>query len=224
MLRKLIGGAAGLVFLAGATGAQATAISGVGEPISEPTLAGGTIIDFDSGPVGSFNTQTFGNVTFTGVDAPFTIGLDFNGQFNTEGGLSLFNDFDFIPRQFRFDFATAVDAFAFNWGAADFTWLLSAFDSGNNLIESFVVPPTFGSNSGEYFGIAASGIAFATLETLSGDYVFIDDFTYQAGSIIDVPEPATLALFGGGLVFLALLLHRRRRLAADAGPAMSLPA
>jgi hypothetical protein len=210
MPRKLLSGVAGLAFLVAATSAQADLISGTGDPIDDAALTGGTAVDFDSEPAGQYNSRTIGAVTFSGVDAPFTIGPDFNGQFNTEGGQSMFNDFDFAPTAFRFDFAGTVGAFAFNWGAADFNWLLSAFDSGGILIESFIVPPTFGSNSGEYFGIQAAGIAFATLVGQGGgDYVFIDDFT-STGAVVEVPEPASMALFGAGLLGLGLMSRRKK--------------
>jgi hypothetical protein len=191
-----------------AVNANAVGISGLGDPITNPALTGGTVIDFDAGPTGVFSNITFGNVTFTGVDAPLTIGSDYIGSYNTRGVNSMYNDFDYIPSQFRFDFATPVNAFGFNWGASDNDWLLSAFDSGGGLIETLTVPKVFSSNAGEYFGIAASGIAFATLvdqkdRIAEGDYVFIDNFTYVKQQV-SVPEPSSvlgLGLLGFGAFF-----------------------
>lgn len=68
--------------------ASVVPITGLGDPISSPELADGTVIDFDSGPTGFYSSVTIGNVTFD-VDptaiAPFEWGGDFSGQFNTSG-------------------------------------------------------------------------------------------------------------------------------------------
>ena len=192
-----------------ATGATAAPIIGLGDPLTHPALTGGTQEGFDAVATGQYASLTLGNVTYIGVDAPFDIDTDFNGSFNTTGGKSMLNDFDLVPSSYRFNFGTPVSAFAFNWGAADFNWTLRAFDAGNNLLESLAVTPTFGSNAGEYFGIATPGIAYATLTLNPGeslDYVFIDRFTISDAAA--VPEPLTLALFGAGLAGIAA--HRRR--------------
>jgi hypothetical protein len=201
--------AAGL--FAGTGTSFAIPITGTGDTSLAPALAGSTLIDFDAGPTGSFASYTSGNVTFTGVGAPLNVGPDFNGSFNTRGVNSLFNGFDLDPDAMRSDFAAPVSAFAFLWGAADNTWDLRAFDAANNLIESLAIGPVFSSNAGDYFGIAAGGIAYATLTDRldnigGGDFVFIDNFRY--GGAVSVPEPSTLAVFGLGL--LALGFGRRR--------------
>ena len=105
------------------------------------------MVDFDGGPTGLFASVAFGGVTFTGTGAPVTVGSDFNGIYNTSGVNSMYNDFDYLPDAFRFDFASPVGAFGFNWGAADNLWTLSAFDWGGLLIESTTIPAVFGSNA-----------------------------------------------------------------------------
>jgi hypothetical protein len=201
-------------FAALSTPAQAVPLTGFGFPNTNPALAGGTVVDFDAATPGLFASVTFGNVTFTGVGSPLNVGPDFNGSFNTRGGQSLFTDFDLDPDAIEITFATPVSAFAFNWGASDNLWLMSAYDSSNTLIESFVIPAVFSSNALEYFGFAASGIARVTLvdqlnNFTAGDYVFIDSFTYTAQTGA-VPEPGAVALLGLGLVGLRVVSRRSR--------------
>jgi hypothetical protein len=184
--------------------ASAATISGTGSPGSAVTS--GTTETFDTTAAGLYTSQTFGNVTISSVGSAYTVGSDYNGQYNTSGGQSIYNDFDFLPDNFKFEFATAVGAFAFNWGAADVAWTLSAYDAANNLLESFVLAPTFGSNAGEFYGISAAGISYATLQG-SGDYVFIDNFT--STTVAPVPLPAGLPLLLGALGALALVRRRR---------------
>lgn len=174
-----------------AVSAQAATFSGTGSPDSDPALTGGTVETFDAGPAQDYASLTLGNVTYIGTTGDFTLGNDFIGSYNTTGVYSIYNGGDFIPNAFRFDFAAPVGAFGFNWGAADNNWLLSAYDSSDNLLETYLVPPTGPSNAGDYFGIQAPNIAYATLvEQGGGDYVFIDNFTYaNAGAPPPPPAP-----------------------------------
>lgn len=201
-----------VVALGIANDSQAALLSGTGG--APAAIPGGTVIDFDTAPTGLYAATTLSGVTFTGVGAPFDIGPDFNGSFNTFGGKSLFNGFDFIPSAFRIDFSGAVDAFAFNWGAADNTWTLTAYDSSNVVIESHSIAQAFGSNAGDYRGISAPGIAYITLvdnaDRFSGDYVFIDAFTFHSDAgPASVPEPASLVVLLGLTGGLAVARRRR---------------
>ena len=193
-----------------AAAVQAAPITGNGDPLTNAALIGGTQEGFDTAASGLYSSFTSGIFTLTGVGAQFTIGTNYNGQYNTTGGKSAFNDFDFAPDAFRFDFAGGVSAFAFNWGAADYTWTLQTYNSSNTLLESINIAPTQASNAGQYFG-ATGNIAYATLtNNAPGDYVFIDRVTWQGSS--SVPDSgATLSLLGLSLVGFAFL---RRRFAA----------
>jgi len=193
--------ALGLLLMLSLPSAAAT-LSGIGNPGSAVTSA--VVEEFETAAPGLYHSFTFGNVTIFGDIDRFTIGSDFGGEYNNSGQ-SVYNDFDLVPLSFRFEFALAVEAFAFNWGGADDNWTLSAYDVANNLLESSILAPTFAGNDGEYYGIAASGIAYATLEASNGDFVFIDNFA----STKVVPAPAALTLLLGALGGLSLLRRRR---------------
>ncbi len=175
--------------------------------------------------MGTWVTQSFGGFTVIAENsayadpASFSVANDYAGQYNTRGQYHISN----LGSEFqslRFDFSAPTSAFGFLWGAADATWTLDAYNSSNTLLESYVVPPTFSSNAGDFFGL--SGLVDATYATLiqnqdgiyangGVDYVFIDNFTYQAGQQQSgVPEPLTLSLFGAGLVSAAAMRRRRK--------------
>ena len=182
-------------------------VSGTGEPVSVPALAGGTIVDFDSLPTGLFASVGASGVTFTGVGAPLDIGSDFIGAFNTRGTQSLYNNFDLAPHTIEIAFDNPVSAFAFNWGASDNIWDMTAFDSADNILETSAIDPVFSSNAGDFFGIATAGIArillVDRLDTIpNGDYVFVDNFTF-AGNVSPVPLPGAVWLMLSSIAALA---------------------
>lgn len=188
-----------------ACAAQATPIVGQGSPSDDAFLSASTLIDFES--VGVFNgtSLTIEDVVFSG-NSDIEIDSDYAGGFNTRGTYHMTNHGD-LPSMFRFDFLTSVDAFGFLFGASDVVWELAAYGSGG-LLESMTIDPVRSSNAGDYFGLATTGIKYATLTSLGGDndYVFVDDFSYVAGK--SVPVPASIGLLGLGL--LALRLRKSR--------------
>lgn len=178
---------------------------------ADPSLAGGTVIDFETAPQGEFQNLTIGNVTFDTTGAGDNYGFistDYAGLYNNTG-LSLQNNtFGYGRndgfREIDFIFGSAVTAFGFNWGASDVSWELRAYGPGMAFLESHMIGPTFDSNAGDFFGIAnAAGISRVFLVGAPGDYIFIDNFTYAPGDSQPVPEPGTMLLLGSGLAGLA---------------------
>lgn len=200
---------------------QAGVLTGVGGAPTDSIFTSAapadvTTFGFNTVAAGDYATLSLGDVDFIGVDGPLTVSGAFNGGFNSNGGQHIENGADGVPASFRFNFNSAIAAFAFNIGASDTEWTLSAFDSGDNLIASFVDAPLIGSNAGDYIGIDGMGtnIAYATLIQTSGltsnDYILIDDFTTLAASTAGVvPEPTSLATWG--LLVGAVAAVRRRR-------------
>ena len=195
-------------------GMQGTASADIINSASDPSLNGGTIIDFDTTTAGSYSSVTIGNTTFTaGQGTTEIVGGGFIGEYNTRGVNSLYNtQAGDAFSALTFQFSNPVNAFGFLWGGADDIWTLSAFDVNNVLLESRQLPATRASNAGDFFGLSVSGIDHATLvDPLgTGDYVFIDNFT----SAQTTPEPSTLALLGIAAFGLLGYLRRRRRCVA----------
>jgi hypothetical protein len=193
--------------------AHAAIISGTGGSASAPELAGGTTVGFDSLAPGTFASVTDGAVTISGLGPPITVGADQAGFYNTVGR-SVTNGSDRDPDAFRIDFASPVTAFAFNFGASDSSWSLSAFDSNDNVVDTMVILPVLTSNAGDYFGLSGGDISYVILidmftSSQIGDQVFIDNVTYVAGDST-IPEPATLAIWSLGALSCAFAAYRRR--------------
>lgn len=198
------------LFSAGEAAAQTILTSA-----TDPKLTGAQLLDFETATAGTAATLTFTGVTFT-ADVSYAastpllrISSDYASQYNTQGQSIDNNEGD--ASKITITFTNFVSAFGFAFGASDSNWTLTAYDSSNNAIASTVISPVFGSNAGDFFGIASTSanIAKAVLVVNGGtpvyDHVFIDNFKFTA-----VPEPSTWVLLGLGAVGL-LAWHRRRR-------------
>ncbi|MBI3665254.1 MAG: hypothetical protein HY236_03365 [Acidobacteria bacterium] len=110
---------------------------------TDTALDGAFLIDFECFETGSFTSITADNVTFTttvGGQVGY-ISTAYSGGYGAVGQ-SLQNTYNSNAfGTLRMDFATAVSAFAFNWGASDTQWTLTAYDASDNVIESICTPP-----------------------------------------------------------------------------------
>lgn len=163
------------------------------------------VIAFDDQAASAFVTRTIGNVTFSSIDEILTIDSEYSDYYNTSGSGYLDNHRGYSAA-LRFDFEKTVSAFAFNWGASDTQWVLTAFDATGTVLDVLQATITNGSGAGDYIGLAHAGIAYATLTTNApNDWIFIDNFTLAA----EAPEPGSLALLGLALGAIALVRARK---------------
>ncbi|MFZ5572464.1 MAG: PEP-CTERM sorting domain-containing protein [Thermodesulfobacteriota bacterium] len=178
---------------------------------ADAALAGSTVIDFEDQILGTYASITIGNVSFTAVNNHLNI--DNVYQMYNQSGIYLDNG-TYSNEGFgvlRMDFASATNAFGFTWGMAEpfATWVLTAYDAGNNILESRNLPSTGASSAGEFFGLAANNISYATLAwNGSYDWVAIDNFTFTETAAA-VPEPATMLLFGAGMIGLVTTSRKK---------------
>lgn len=203
-----------LIILTGIPLAQSVSaipLSGFGSPSSHPELAAGAVIDFESNASGdSAGTFAYLDVTMTGNNL-LRITDSFSGSFNMYGNSVALTSND-RTQEIIFNFLSPVTAFGFNLGGADLEWRLIAYSTSNAILGDMLITPFGSSNSGEWFGILAPGIASAILyntafdvanNTGTTDYVVLDNLTYATS----VPEPATFMLMSLGLAGLGF---RRR--------------
>lgn len=181
---------------------------------SAPALSGANVIDFTGVPTGSYSTDTFGNVTISATSGTYTISNQFAGSYNTTGENLQANQSS--SESLRFDFASPVSAFGFNFGASDYTWNLQAYNASGAPLESYGISATKSVNNGAFFGLADPSISYATLtNTNSGlDLVTLDNFSSvtapgNGGSGPVIPEPGSLWLFASGLLGIAGLKRWR---------------
>ncbi len=205
---------AGLAIITTVGQAQAGYINGnVASGNLTTVISGGTVVDFESTALGLYPGFAASGVQFNGLGGGLRVSSQGTGGiYNTRDRAHLQNDFGVTP-SFEFIFLGGpVSQFAFLFGALNVDWTMDAFDSANNLLESYTFQSTpFANNNGEYFGIVrgTADISRVLLSQDSGDWVQFDNLTYS-GTAAAVPEPASIAMWGLGALGLTVAARRRR--------------
>lgn len=165
---------------------------------SDTALAGATLVDFDEYTTNRYlGDFTNGNVSFVNTNRYGSNYFSYTASLPGMSGryISLYSSGDMV-------FSTAVSAVSFDLGAFNDPWIIQAFASDGNLIESTSVNVNC-CNVATY-GFAANDIASIKLLTSSSDIIVMDNLRYVSTT---VPEPSTLSLL---LVVLIGILFARQ--------------
>lgn len=175
----------------------ATALGGraVAAPISspnDPSLGAGAVhVDFEGSLPGTYPAYAGGlsvptpagivNLTAARLEITGT----YAGQYNSRGSQYLSSE-GYLFRNLIITFPTPVHAFGMNIGLTDQPWELYAYDTAGSIIEMVSIPPTFGSNAGDFFGIAsvtpiASAVLVVQVPVQPGPlWVLVDELAFSA--------------------------------------------
>ncbi|CAH0241416.1 hypothetical protein SRABI118_02725 [Massilia sp. Bi118] len=188
--------------LAFASSANAAVITST----SDAALAGASIQTFDNVAEGYYASLSLPGVTVVGNGGPMHIDSE-NSAYGM-GGRSLNNYFG-SPSSFDLIFDAPVTAFGIYGGAVNSPWVYTAYDAAGGVLETYTTPGTCCDPM--FYGFANNaGIARVNLSS-DGDWVLFDNLYMATAVQADVPEPASLALFGAAFAGIASVRRKRTR-------------
>lgn len=186
--------------------AQAALVSGTpsNDPSTPlPTPLFGTLIDFDDGAAGSclaanqYAAQGVSSIVNTlGPSLCYFPSSQSDPNYVGTGAINSWN------ADFRFTFAALQAAVGIGI-AGPTTMTFELYDDTDQLIEGYVV----NAPSNNYYYINLTSNTARTLR-IAGDFIAIDDLQFDTVPV-GVPEPATLALVGLGLLGAAAARRRK---------------
>jgi hypothetical protein len=207
-----------------------TSTSAGPRPGSLFVTSGFVLTEFDAGAFAlSGGTDEFFNLyTYDGAET-----FNTSGNFLMNWDKTDYTDVTFIQphtNEIVFTLATAVDRFAFNFGANDNAWRLEAFDEFDNLLDSLDIAAhaTTAASDGQYYGLATAGMRKLVLSDTfvanngdgtsttcnpnfnekCGEWVVLDNVTFGNATSV-VPIPGALPLLLGALGVFGIMARRR---------------
>ena len=167
--------------------------AGLAAEINDPgesTLNEASVVDFADVSLGSYASFTADGVTFEAIggNGVWDVVTGYSGQYGMVGA-HIQNSYGNTP-SLKVVFSEEVDAFGFSWGAHNADWTLTAYDSGDNVLESRLLPYELDFTS--FYGIATSGISYFVLTDPSLlDWVLLDNLYYTGFGVSFDALPAT---------------------------------
>ena len=189
-------------------------------------LGGGSLVNFESAPLGSFSNLTIApGVTMNGTDvnganqtirntSAFPSAPTLDGYNTTPGGA---NFVEVMGGTLTFSFATPIQAFGAYFSGIQTNFFTDSITFSDGTSETVLIPGA-GTNGFtgalDFVGFTDVGKSIASVTVNAGshttgwDDIGVDDVRFQT---VPVPEPASLAIFGTALAGLGLIRRRRRR-------------
>ena len=179
-------------------------------------LGSSTLVTFELSPLGVFNDLAIASgVTMDGTDhegdnqeirnSPRSTPDSRFGHNTTSGGTQFVSVFG---GTITFTFASPITAFGAYFSGIENGSQVLRFNDGSPQSVAF---PNI--TSGMAFVGFTNANPFSSLSVIASDIIGVDDVRFGAAAVgaAPVPEPATFALLGLGLVSAAVARHRRRR-------------
>ena len=189
------------------------------------TLGGGSLVTFESAPVGGFTSLTIApGVTLTGADyasanqtirntSNFPVAPTLDGYNTTSGGSQFV---EMMGGTLTFSFSIPVYAFGAYFSGIQTNFFADSVTFSDGTSQSFLVPASGTTNSVgalSFFGFTDVGKAISSITVNAGsppsgsDFIGVDDVRFATASLVaGVPEPGTwlLMIVGFGAAGLAL--------------------